>query len=428
MHRAASGALSAGDISKRYRELRGDNFPATLEIAFISDDKRRQTLRYQKMAWQTPHGLLGVRYGENPEQPAAFYRLVDGNVEIAGVMQVVSNGGLVSAAELLQSGKHPSKTNLTDIDVALQILRYLQARPTVVIMKHTNPCAVASGDTLAEALTRAHQSDPVAAFGGSYIFNRAVDADVAEILARWYCEVVAAPTYCDRALDLLRARANLRIFRIESIERLADYIPRRYLDWRTLMDGGLFVQWGYHSTVLNSESFKVARARRTDAHPEVRSLYGATPAQLDDLLFGWHIVEALSSNAVLFAKQQRTVGIGCGSLDRVGAVRMARDRAYGAFHERMARRLHGCSFDEVPSSGERARIVEEAHQQRADLDASVMVSDAFFPFPDAVTLGLQEGAAAVAEPGGAQRDREVIACCNRYRVPLLFTEQRAFRH
>ena len=396
------------------------HFPPQIEIAFIAEDGQRQLLRYEKVSWKG----RGMRYGDNPSQPAALYRLINGNVEIAGLMQIAPKRGLVTTADLLQSGKHPGKTNVIDIDVALQILRYLP-QPTAVIMKHNNPCAVASNSSLAEAIERARQADPIAAFGGSYVLNRTVEADTAEILSQQYCEVIAAPSFSRQAIGIVQQRANLRIFQIRNIEKLAEYIPQRYLDWRALMDGGLCLQWSYRSPLIEREHFSVAHTEYQGK--KVHSLYNATAAQLDDLLFGWHVVEALSSNAIVLVKNSCTIGIGCGSLDRVGAVRIACERAYGALQERLAHQQHGCSYAALPSGAQRA-IVNEVAQRRGDLPSAVMVSDAFFPFLDGVQLALKEGITAIAAPGGAMRDREIIAGCNHYQIPLLFTGQRAFRH
>lgn len=415
---------SALNISKIYRKPNIAHFPPQIEIAFIAEDGTRQLLQYEKMGWHTPQGMQSVRYGENPHQPAALYQLVNGNVTIAEVTQIAPGRGLVTASELLQSGKHPGKTNLMDIDVALQILRYFQ-HPTAVIMKHNNPCAVAAGTTIIEALQRARQADPIAAFGGTYVVNRDIDKDMAEFATQEYCEVVAAPRISSAALTLLQKRSNLRVFQIGAIEKLAEYIPTRYLDWRALMDGGLVLQWSYHSSLLEKSDFLTAHAQRQEH--EIRSQYSATSSQLRDLLFGWHVVEALSSNAIVFVKDECTLGIGCGSLDRVGAVRTARDRAYLSLQERLAQQYHSNSWSALSTPDQQA-IQEEVRRRHADLSSSVMASDAFFPFTDGVILALAEGIAAVAEPGGALRDWEIIECCNQYRVPLLFTAQRAFRH
>ncbi len=412
-------------IAQRYHQIATEHFPPQIEISFIAEDGQRQLLLYEKVGWKSSQGMSGIRYGDNPSQPAALYRLINGNVEIAGVTQIAAQRGLVTAADLLQSGKHPGKTNLIDIDVALQILRYLAQRPTAVIIKHNNPCAVASTSSIAEAVERAQQADPIAAFGGSYVLNRAIGADTAKIIAAHYCEVVAAPSFSRQAIDILRQRANLRIFQIHNIEKLAEYIPQRYLDWRALMDGGLCLQWSYSSALLEREHFSIAQAKHQGKM--VHSQYNATPAQLEELLFGWHVVEALTSNAIVLVKNGCTVGIGCGSLDRVGAVRIACRRAYGALQERLAQEHHTSSYAELSPQEQRA-INSQVAQRRGDLSSAVMVSDAFFPFPDGVRLALEEGIAAIAEPGGAIRDWEIIACCNQHQIPLLFSGQRAFRH
>ena len=159
---------------------------------------------------------------------------------------------------MLQAGKHPGKTNLTDLDNGLNILRYLDTRPAAVILKHNNPCGAAHGDSLAEAYDRANMADRIAAFGGCVVLNQPVDKGTAELLADNYLEVVAAPDYEAGTVEILKQRANLRIIQIARMDRLTDYRQSRFLDFKSLMDGGIIVQQSPLNVVLSVEDFKPA--------------------------------------------------------------------------------------------------------------------------------------------------------------------------
>ena len=193
------------DLKKMYKTIMDDHFPPRMEISFV-DDNSRQTLFYEKVAWTIDDVRKGLRYGENPGQEAALYRLINGNLVLGEVETIQPGQYLVSDIELLQFGKHPGKTNLTDADNALNILRYLTESPTAVIVKHNNPCGVAEGDTLAEAYHKAYMADRVAAFGGCIAVNRPVDMATAEAICRQYAEVVVAPDYEDGVMALFSTR------------------------------------------------------------------------------------------------------------------------------------------------------------------------------------------------------------------------------
>ncbi len=175
----------AEDLKRMYRTVMDDRFPPRMEIHFV-DGSGRQTLFYEKVSWVIEGVEKGLRYGENPGQEAALYRLVNGNLVLGGVETVQPGRYLASLPELLQSGKHPGKINITDADNALNILRYFTDRPTAVIVKHNNPCGVARAATLLEAYRRANLADRVAAFGGCIALNRAVDRATAEAIAQQY--------------------------------------------------------------------------------------------------------------------------------------------------------------------------------------------------------------------------------------------------
>jgi len=182
----------AEDLKKAYRTIVREAFPEGMEITLVEGGKR-QTLVYEKVTWEIAGERKGLRYGENPGQPAALYRPTNGNLVLGDVVTIQPGPYLVSDAEMLQSGKHPGKTNLTDADNALNILRYFQDTPTVAIMKHNNPCGVAQAENLEAAYLRADRADRIAAFGGCIALNRPVDRATAEAIVSHYAEVVVAP-------------------------------------------------------------------------------------------------------------------------------------------------------------------------------------------------------------------------------------------
>lgn len=199
----------AEDLKKMYKTIMDDHFTPNVEISFTDKDKR-QTLFYEKVTWTIDNVEKGLRYGENPGQEAALYKLVNGNL-ILGETEIIQPGRyLASDIELLQSGKHPGKTNLTDADNSLNILRYFKDKPTVVIVKHNNPCGVAQADTLEDAYIKANMADRIAAFGGCITVNRAVDKATAETINRQYAEVVVAPDFEEGVMDIFAKKKNLQ--------------------------------------------------------------------------------------------------------------------------------------------------------------------------------------------------------------------------
>jgi len=209
----------AEDLKKAYRTMVKEAFPDRMEIAFVEGDKK-QTLIYEKVTWEVSGERKGLRYGENPGQAAGLYRPINGNLVLGDVGTIQAGRFLVSDTEILQSGKHPGKTNLTDADNALNILRYLQEEPSVAIMKHNNPCGVAQAETLEAAYLRADQADRIAAFGGCIALNRPVDMATAEAITARYAEVVVAPEYESGSLEVFAKKKNLRVLRIKNMERL----------------------------------------------------------------------------------------------------------------------------------------------------------------------------------------------------------------
>ncbi|TVR87954.1 MAG: IMP cyclohydrolase [Spirochaetaceae bacterium] len=413
------------DLRSAYSRILPDTFPGQMELSFI-DGTERQTLVYEKVEWNIDGERKGLRYGENPDQPAALYKLINGNLCL-GEVECLSDGKhLVSDVELLQSGKHPGKINITDADSALGILRYLQTEPAVVIVKHNNPCGVAVSDTLESAYRKAYLADAVAAFGGTVAVNRELDRASAEAIMESYSEVVVAPDYAPGVLDILAKRKNLRVLRIANMERLAEWMPRRVLDAKSLMDGGLILQWSYVSSVTAPEHFLPARCEFQGTTYEVKR--SPSDQEYKDLLFGWLVESGVTSNSVLYVKDGVTVGIGTGEQDRVGVAEIARDKAYKRNAERLARTLFGRPLSELTDPEERKELDRLNKETNGGLRGAVMVSDAFFPFRDGIEVGLREGVVGVVQPGGSLRDYESIEACNEYNATMVFTGQRSFRH
>src|SRR5512137_1590346 len=209
------------DLKKMYKTIMDDNFPDEMTIRFGD-----QTLVYKKRTWKIPDDKTGeliekgLRYGENPEQEAALYELVNGNLTLGGCQFIAPGNGLVSnitEEDMIQAGKHPGKTNLTDLDNGLNIIKYLMDRPAAAILKHNNPCGAAFGKTLADAYDKANMADRIAAFGGCLVVNRAMDKETAEMVGKNYLEVVAAPEFEEGTISILAKRKNLRIIRVSKI-------------------------------------------------------------------------------------------------------------------------------------------------------------------------------------------------------------------
>jgi phosphoribosylaminoimidazolecarboxamide formyltransferase/IMP cyclohydrolase len=426
------------ELKEMYRTVMDDHFPATMTIAFGD-----QILTYRKRTWKIPDEKSGeiiekgLRYGENPGQEAALFELVDGNLVLGDCRFIEPALGLVSSiteAEMLQAGKHPGKTNLTDLDNGLNVLKYLDTRPVAVILKHNNPCGAAHGSSLAEAYDRANMADRIAAFGGCVVFNQPVDQATAEMVADNYLEVVAAPDYEPSTIDILKRRANLRIIQIARMDRLDDYRNRRFLEFKSLMDGGIIVQQSPLNAILSINDFKPAQTTYEGKTYKIQRQ--PTDKELHDLLFGWSIEQGVTSNSVLYVKDECTVGIGTGEQDRVGVAEIAVFKAYNKFADQLCFEKYGMSYKDLElaiAKGERDRSLKEeidaaTQEAKGGLIGATMVSDAFFPFRDGVDVGLKEGVTAVVQPGGSMRDFEVIEACNEAGATMVFTGQRAFKH
>ena len=412
------------NLKKAYRTIMDDHFPNTMEISFVFDD-HRSTLIYEKLSWEIDGVLKGLRYGENPGQEAALYKLINGNLTLGEVTTISPGRYLVSDAELLQFGKHPGKINLTDADNALNILRYLTDRPAAAVMKHNNPAGVAISDSISDAYIKADLADHIAAFGGCVALNRPVDKPAAEAISEQYAEVVIAPEYEDGTVEILAKRKNLRIMRIGNIERLESFKSERFVDFKSLIDGAVIAQLSFSPTTFSAKDLLPAVTTRKGVTYNVNR--EPTAQEIDDMIFGWLVEAGVSSNSVLYAKDGVTVGIGAGEQDRVGVAVVACDKAYRNLKESMAYTNHRSAYRFLDAD-QQAEIDAEVSAVNGGLKGAVMVSDAFFPFRDGVDVGLQQGVTAIIQPGGSLRDFEVIEAVNEYDAAMVYTGQRSFKH
>jgi len=313
-----------------------------------------------------------LRYGENPHQQGAAY-------EIAG-----SSTGVLDAVQV--QGKELSYNNINDADAALEAVSEFDSaqRPACVIVKHANPCGVALGDTLAEAYAKALACDPVSAFGGILAFSRALDLRTAEEISKIFTEVILAPGASDEAKAALASKKNLRFLLLPSLEK-----GRTEAKALKSIRGGLLLQ-DRDDIVEDEKSFRVVTKKTP------------TPAQMHDLFFAWKIAKHVKSNAIVFAKDEATVGIGAGQMSRIDSTRIAVRK----------------SLDAAQAMGGNEPLTRGA----------VLASDAFFPFADGLEAAAEAGATAIIQPGGAQRDSEVIAAADRLGLAMIFTGIRHFRH
>ena len=430
----------ADDLKKMYKTVMDDHFPMEITISFGD-----QVLAYRKKSWKISDANTGeviekgLRYGENPGQEAALYELVQGNLALGECQFIEAGSGLVSAIseeDMLQSGKHPGKINLTDVDNALNIMKYLDAGPAAVIVKHNNPCGVAYGTTLVEAYEKADMADRIAAFGGCALFNRSVDKATAARISENYLEVVAAPDFEAGSVEILSKRANLRIIRVPRMDRISQYAEKRFVDFKSLIDGGFIVQQSPLNRIKSMRDLPLAAADHQGKSYAIERK--PTAEEYADLLFGWQVEQGVTSNSVIYVKDGVTVGIGTGEQDRVGVAEIGIFKAYTKYADALCFKRHGMSYKDLALKLEKGdvdrdrldEIDAETKAAKGGLVGASMVSDAFFPFRDGVDVGIKEGISAIVQPGGSMRDFEVIEACNAAdpQVSMVFTGQRAFKH
>ncbi len=304
-----------------------------------------------------------MRYGENPHQDAAFF------------VEAGAKEASISTAKQLQ-GKELSYNNIGDTDAALECVKQFDDAPACVIVKHANPCGVATGKTLLEAYDRAYSTDPESAFGGIIAVNQELDGETASaIVERQFVEVIIAPSVSKAAIDVVAAKKNVRL--LECGQWPTE--PANRYDFKRV-NGGLLVQ---NADLLLHNELKVVTKREP------------TEQEMLDLLFTWKIAKFVKSNAIVYGKNNMTIGVGAGQMSRINSARIAGIKAEHAGLE-------------VPGS--------------------VMASDAFFPFRDGLDAAGEVGITAVIQPGGSMRDEEVIAAANEHDIAMVFTGMRHFRH
>ena len=411
------------NYKKIYKEVSKDSFPEKLSITFGD-----QRLDYRKKEWDFKDQLRGLRYGDNPGQKAALYELVNGNLTIGDVHYLGSGEGLISnldGSQLKEGEKHLGKNNLTDIDAALNVLKYFD-EPTAVIMKHNNPSGVASRDSIKDAYVAANFADRIAAFGGVLVVNKPVCKDTAEEIVKNYVEVVVSPDFEKEALELLEAKKNLRLIRINKLENLKAYRAKRYLDFKSLMDGGLIVQESPDNKI-SSDTLVNARTEYKEMIYEVKRR--ASEKELEDMIFAYKVLQGVISNSMVFAKDKTTVAICAGEQDRVGATELAVMKSYKKFADRICFEKYGKALWQIKDDPAKMEEIDRATEKtKAGLKGSVLASDGFLPFRDTVDAASKEDVAGIIQPGGSIRDWDSIQACNEHGMSMVFTGKRVFRH
>ena len=344
-HTAGYDGMIANYLGKIV-ESEGKDVPASFPTTFNTQFKLAQT----------------TRYGENSHQKGAFY--VEENLQ----------GANISTAKQLQ-GKELSYNNIADTDAALECVKQFTGQPACVIVKHANPCGVATGATLLEAYQRAFSTDPESAFGGIIAFNQELDEATAKVIVeKQFVEVIIAPSVSAGANAAVSSKANVRLLECgEFVEETAR------LDFKRV-NGGLLVQ---DADLQLHEKLEVVTKRQP------------TEDEMRDLLFAWKIAKFVKSNAIIYAKDTMTIGVGAGQMSRINSARIAGIKA------------------------EHAEL---------EVPGSVMASDAFFPFRDGLDAAAEAGIVAVIQPGGSMRDEEVIAAADEANITMIFTGMRHFRH
>ena len=332
-------------IATYLSQVNGDEFPETLNLQYYLSQP--------------------MRYGENPHQKGAFYSEFD------------PVSGTIGSSRQLQ-GKALSYNNIADADAALECVKSFTDHPTCVIVKHANPCGVAEANTLLEAYNKAYATDPTSAFGGIIAFNRELDKDTAvEIIGRQFVEVIIAPSFSNAAQIVLAEKANLRVLQCGEFSAS----KAATLDLKKV-SGGLLVQ-GKDIREVTDEDLTIVSIRQPSEQ------------ELRDMLFAWKVAKFVKSNAIVYAKNGQTIGVGAGQMSRVYSARIAGIKAADA---------------------------------SLDVIGSAMASDAFFPFRDGIDSAAEAGITAIIQPGGSVRDNEVIAAANEHNIAMVFTGIRHFRH
>jgi phosphoribosylaminoimidazolecarboxamide formyltransferase/IMP cyclohydrolase len=407
----------------KYSAITEDKFPPVIEISFVQDQKR-QTLVFEKVSWPINDRRRSLRYGDNPGQASALYRLTNGNLLLGDVENISPGKSLASDPEIIQQGKHPGKINIFDADRSLALLRSLADRPSVAIIKHGNPSGVAHADTLEKACTKAIECDRVGTFGGCVGLNGTVDKGTAQAILSTDVDVVVAPDYDQGVMDIFAKRPSMCVLRIRNMERLGETIFQPVVDFSSLSDGGLIVQWTQVPKQIATEDLKPATASYEGKIYRCRREVAASDR--DDMMFAWKVACAMSSNAVVFAKNGATVGVGNGQQDSTTASEVARDKAYRNLADHIALKRFSKTFSKIENRQMIESIMNDVQELRGGLIGAIMASDAFFPSPEGILLAKTENVAGIIQPGGATLDYRAIEVCNEAQIPMVFTGERSF--
>ena len=337
-----------------------------LSAGVPGDEAQPQRLAFPGQCNENYVKLQDLRYGENPHQSAAYYRDMN-----------PAPGSLVTGVQL--QGKELSYNNIADADAAWECVKSFDV-PACVIVKHANPCGVAVGSSAFEAYCKAFQTDPTSAFGGIIAFNRPLDGEAAQAVSRQFVEVLIATDFTPEALAVFKAKANVRLMKIELPQGAAE-ASRNAVDIKRVGSGLLLQSADNHDMTL--------------ADLKVVTVKQPSPQQMEDLLFAWKVAKYVKSNAIVFCKDGMTMGVGAGQMSRLDSARIASIKA------------------------EHAKLT---------LQDTAVASDAFFPFRDGLDVVVEAGASCVIQPGGSMRDQEVIDAANERGVAMVFTGVRHFRH
>jgi phosphoribosylaminoimidazolecarboxamide formyltransferase/IMP cyclohydrolase len=285
---------------------------------------------------------------------------------------------------------------------------------------------VAQAETLEQAYVKANIADRVAAFGGCIALNRSVDKAAAEAVCSQYAEVVVAPDFEPGVMDIFSRKKNLRVIRIGNIDRLQQFVGKRCVEFKSLIDGGIIAQWSFVPQTRTREDLKPASCEANGKTYKIDRM--PTESEYDDLLFGWLVESGVTSNSVLYVKDLVTVGIGTGEQDRVGVAEIARDKAYRKLADRYSFEAWQIPYNDLEDKEKKAEIDARVAAEKGGLIGASMISDAFFPFRDGVDVGIREGITAVVQPGGSTNDYQSIEACNEAGVTMVYTGQRSFKH
>ncbi len=334
-HTARYDAMIADYLTKKT----GEEFPESLTITF---DK-----------------VQDLRYGENPHQKAAFYKGMNPQYSLANATQL--------------HGKELSYNNIQDGNAAIEILKDFEGQCAAVGLKHMNPCGVGIGETIEAAWDKAYEADPVSIFGGIVAFNGTVEKGLAEKLSKIFLEIIIAPDFTPEALEILTRKKNIRLMKLDTTLSV-----NTALKYTNVNDGLLVQEMDMHQ--IKEEDLRCVTNRKP------------TPEEIRQLLFGWKVVKHVKSNAIVLVKDDMTIGVGAGQMNRVGSAKIA-----------------------IEEAGEKAKC-------------SVMASDAFFPMPDTVEEAIKAGVTAIIQPGGSIRDQDSIDVCNEHGIAMVYTGIRHFKH